>query len=197
MVLKRTVKNSTFRTVRSVRRQETEEEDRSAIKPPRQIHPLLLADKGNATVAMDRVEYDHKVIDRLNSGSYRELRRDPTAAIERKLQQKLLSLHRSGNITEQLYRQLHPSNSRCPRFFGQPKIHKKETPLRPIVASRGGPTYNTARHLAKIPCPLVGNTSITSRIQMNSRPSSKISGCSQATSWSALMSSRSSPVSHL
>ena len=93
-----------------------------------------------------------------NSGSYRELRRDPKAAIERKLQQKLLSLHRSGNITEKMYRQLRPSNSRCPRFFGQPKIHKKETPLRPIVASRGGPTYNTARHLAKILRPLVGNT---------------------------------------
>ena len=57
-----------------------------------------------------------------------------------------------------MYRQLRPSNLRCPRFFGKPKIHKKETPLRPIVASRGGPTYNTARHLAKILRPLIGNT---------------------------------------
>ncbi|XP_022093238.1 uncharacterized protein LOC110980660 [Acanthaster planci] len=135
-------------------------EDRSAIKSlcqDKSIH-ILLADKGNATVVMDRVEYDQKIMDILNSGSYRELRIDPTVAIERKLQQKLLSLHRSGNITEQLYRQLRPSNSRCPRFFGQPKIHKKETPLRPIVASRGGPTNNTARHLAKILRPLVGNS---------------------------------------
>ncbi|XP_022105762.1 uncharacterized protein LOC110987380 [Acanthaster planci] len=57
-----------------------------------------------------------------------------------------------------LYRQLQPSSTRCPRFFGQPKIHKTSIPLRPIVASRGGPTYNTARHLTKILHPLVGNT---------------------------------------
>jgi hypothetical protein len=95
----------------------TTREDRSAIKSPRQnkyIH-ILLADKGNATAVMDWVEYDHKVMDILNSDSYRELWRDPMAAIERKLQQKLLSLHCSGNITEQLYRQLRPSKQSSSR----------------------------------------------------------------------------------
>ncbi|XP_038054619.1 uncharacterized protein LOC119726835 [Patiria miniata] len=33
-----------------------------------------------------------------------------------------------------------------------------EIPLRPIVASRGSPTYNTAQHLAKILRPLVGHS---------------------------------------
>ena len=107
---------------------------------------------------MDKMEYDRKVADILNSASYRELQKDPTQSIERRLQQKLLSLQRSGNITQPLYRQLRPSNSKCPRFFGQPKIHKEDVPLRPIVASRGGPTYDTAKHLAKILCPLVRNT---------------------------------------
>ena len=135
-------------------------QEQSAIKSLRQdktIH-VLRADKGNATVIMDKSEYDRKVADILHSDCYRELRKDPTPSVERKLQHKLLSLQRSGNIPQPLYRQLRPSHSKCPRFFGQPKIHKVDVPLRPIVASRGGPTYNTARHLAKILHPLVGNT---------------------------------------
>ena len=135
-------------------------QDLSAIKALRQdksIH-ILRADKGNATVVMDTSSYNNKVRDILDSSCYRELRKDPTPALERRLQQKLLSLQRSGNIPQPLYRQLRPSNSKCPRFFGQPKIHKTDVPLRPIVATRGGPTYDTARHLAKILKPLVGNT---------------------------------------
>ena len=105
-------------------------QERSAIKALRQdksIH-ILRADKGNATVVMDKTEYDHKVADILNSNCYRKLRRDPTPSIERQLQHKLLSLQRSGNISQSLYRLLRPSNSKCPRFFGQPKIHKKDVP---------------------------------------------------------------------
>ena len=43
-------------------------------------------------------------------------------------------------------------------FLGQVKINKADTPLRLIVASRGGPTYNWNRKLAKILHSLVGNT---------------------------------------
>lgn len=38
---------------------------------------ILPADKGNATVIMDRTTYSKKVQDILNSGSYRPLRKDP------------------------------------------------------------------------------------------------------------------------
>ena len=62
------------------------------------------------------------------------------------------------NIPYNLYRQLLSSCARSPRFFGQLKIHKPVVPLRPIVATQGGPTYNTARHLANILRPLVGNS---------------------------------------
>ena len=57
-----------------------------------------------------------------------------------------------------LYRRLHLSASTCPKFYGLPKIHKPNDPLRPIVASRGSTTYNLAQHLTKILKPLVSNT---------------------------------------
>ncbi|XP_071801298.1 uncharacterized protein [Asterias amurensis] len=121
------------------------------------IH-ILPADKGNATVIMDRTEYTDKVSNILSSGSYRPLPKDPTPSIEKRVASKLLSIHRSGALSVPLYRRLRPSSSTCPRFFGNPKIHKPEVPLRPIVASRESPTYDTAKYLAKVLRPLVGLT---------------------------------------
>ena len=43
-----------------------------------------------------------------------------------------------------------------PKFYGLPKIHKLDTPLRPIVSSCGSVTYGMAKELAKILKPLVG-----------------------------------------
>ena len=42
-----------------------------------------------------------------------------------------------------------------PKFYGLPKIHKPDTPLRPIVSSCGSATYGVAKELAKILKPLV------------------------------------------
>ena len=45
-----------------------------------------------------------------------------------------------------------------PKFYGLPKIHKPDTPLRPIVSSRGLVTYGVAKVLHKILKPLVGRS---------------------------------------
>ena len=150
-------------------RSNTSQQEKTAIKAlklDKSIH-ILSADKGNATVVMSTIEYDHKVTDILSTDTYRCLPKNPTPTIERKITNKLRSLHQSQTINTPLYRHLKPSGSACPRFFGQPKIHKPGVPLRPIVSSRGGPTYNTARHLTKILHPLVGLTPhhITNSIQ--------------------------------
>ena len=46
-----------------------------------------------------------------------------------------------------------------PRIYGLPKIHKLGIPLRPIVDTRGSPTYKLVKFLANKLNPLVGNTS--------------------------------------
>ncbi len=107
---------------------------------------------------MNRTDYDGKVKDILSTSTYRKLKNDPTASTERKVTKHLLGLRKSESLSANLYRRLHPSASTCPKFYGLPKIHKPDVPLRPIVASRGSPTYNLAQHLTKILKPLVGNT---------------------------------------
>ena len=43
-----------------------------------------------------------------------------------------------------------------PKLYGTPKIHKNNTPLRPIASSCCSITYNAAQYLASILTPLVG-----------------------------------------
>ena len=104
------------------------------LKRDSSIH-ILTVDKGNATVIMDRSQYTAKVSDILSSNSYRPLKKNPIPSIEKRVASKLIALHRADALTIQLYRHLRPSSSSCPRFFGQPKIHKPDVPLCPIVAS--------------------------------------------------------------
>ena len=51
-------------------------------------------------------------------------------------------------LSQKVYDHLRPSATVCPKFYGLPKIHKPDVPLRPIVASQGSPTYNLAKYLA-------------------------------------------------
>ncbi|XP_071476521.1 uncharacterized protein [Diadema antillarum] len=135
-------------------------EERTAVKTLQSnasIH-IIQADKGNATVVMDKTQYEQKIQDILHTPTYTELKRDLTPATERKLNAKLLELHRSNALPQQLYFRLRASSSRCPILFGQPKIHKPSVPLRPIISTRGSPCYETAKHLSDILQPLVGNT---------------------------------------
>ena len=53
-------------------------------------------------------------------------------------------------IDQKLYYKLKPTDSPAPQFYGLPKIHKPETPIRPIVSYTGTPLYNLSKHVAEI-----------------------------------------------
>ena len=53
---------------------------------------------------------------------------------------------------------MYPTGCVPPKFYGLPKIHKPDTPLRPTVSSCGLVTYGVAKELAKILKPLVGKS---------------------------------------
>ena len=54
-----------------------------------------------------------------------------------------------------IYRRMYPTGASSPKFYGLPKIHKKDILLRPIVSSIGSVTYGVAKELARILKPLV------------------------------------------
>jgi len=130
---------------------------------------ILPADKGNATVVMDRDVYDQKIRTLLEDDTYTKLRRDPTKRIETDLQKTLKELSDNGELDPLLYKhQLRPVDCRPPYLYGMPKVHKKDIPLRPIVSTIGSPTYALAKHLAKVIAPLAGQTSLSSRTLLTS-----------------------------
>ena len=61
-----------------------------------------------------------------------------------------------GGLSDEVNRRLYPTGAGSPKFYGLPKIHKPNIPLRPIISSIAKVTYNTAKELAKILKPLEG-----------------------------------------
>ena len=51
---------------------------------------------------------------------------------------------------------MYPTGASPPKFYGLPKIHKKNIPLRSIVSSIGSVSYGVAKELSKIIKPLMG-----------------------------------------
>ena len=54
---------------------------------------------------------------------------------------------------------MYPMGCAAPEFYGLPKIHKPDTPLRPIVSTYRLVTCGVAKELTKILKPLVGKSS--------------------------------------
>ena len=71
---------------------------------------ILPADKGRVTVVMDRTDYHDKMNELVNDKqTSEELKRDPTPALQRKLNSKLLKLKKTDAIDIRRYYRL-----RCP-----------------------------------------------------------------------------------
>ena len=120
---------------------------------------ILTADKGVAMVVLDKEEYIKKAKHLLNQPTYKKIAEDPTSKQKARLIKLLKNIKAEGGITEDKYKKMYPTGAGAPKFYGLPKIHKQDTPLRPIVSSTGTVSYNTAKELASILKPLVGLSS--------------------------------------
>jgi hypothetical protein len=132
------------------------------------------ADKGNAVVIQDLVDYKRKVSDLLAKGDkFSRLNENVTRLRETRLQNQLRNLHaptihdipeekrdpkkeyRKHRLTDEVYNRILPCGSRAGVLYGLPKIHKTGTPLRPIISAVKTYNYELAKHLDEILKPLV------------------------------------------
>ena len=136
---------------------------------------IVPADKGRSVLVMDKDEYQEKVSVLLNdTNTYLKIidkRSNPTSNVEKELNKLLLNIKEEkddsgAQIGPQLYKKLHSSNSTPASFYGLPKIHKPERPLRPITSSIGSPTYAVSKHLVSI-LPLFGEIASLSKTAQN------------------------------
>ena len=120
---------------------------------------VLTADKGVTLVVMDRSDYTKKAKELLeDTNTYRTIQSDPTNKLKNKLINMLRKMKADTGMQENTYTKMYPTGASSPKFYGLPKIHEKNMPLRPIVSSIGSVTYGVAKELARIIKPLMGNS---------------------------------------
>ena len=100
------------------------------------------ADKGGSIVIMDREDYISKAKAHLsNELYYKKLSADPTCNIRSTISSYVDHLLVREHITKTMAEFLQPPiQPRTPVFYGLPKIHKENTPLRPIASANDSPT---------------------------------------------------------
>ena len=136
-------------------------EERKALQDLKKCREIkiLPADKGRVTVVMNSSDYHNKILALLeDTNTYEKLKSDPTTKYKNSLAKILRNLRDNDKITRNVWQKLYPTSCEIPKFYGLPKIHKKDNPLRPIVSSIGSVSYESARFLSKILGPLVGKT---------------------------------------
>lgn len=109
---------------------------------------------------MDSHDYEQKVFSLLNDNNvYFKLKTksNPLNKITKDVNAFVHKLFKDKKIMKDKYYWLHCSKGVMPRFYGLPKIHKINVPLRPIVSFINSPTYNLSKFLAHIINNLVTN----------------------------------------
>ena len=98
---------------------------------------------------MDRQDYINKANHLLNQNTYKVITKDPTNTIKNKLINILKTIKTKSGLGTNTYKSMYPTGCVPPKFYGLPKIHKPDTPLRPIVSSCGSVTYGVPKNLLK------------------------------------------------
>lgn len=132
-------------------------EENEALKRLREREDVIIlpADKGKATVILDRAEYQRKLRSLLDDGPYRPAQRDPGPKLRRDLRSVLVRAVDEGRLTRAEHIRLCPTHFQTPHIFGLPKVHKAGLPLRPIVSLRDSVLAPISRVLAAVMKPFV------------------------------------------
>ena len=94
---------------------------------------ILPADKGQVTVVMNKKEYNEKCQHLLGDGkTYQKLKGDPARKFKVEIVSILKEFKEREVISSELHKKLYPTVDQPPRFYGLPKVYKKDTPLRPL-----------------------------------------------------------------
>ena len=76
--------------------------------------------------------------------------KDPTNTTQTKVNDLIKIWEKKNYINDSMAKSLKSDNPLPARFYGLPKIHKPNNPLRPIVSFCGSPTYNLASFYSKM-----------------------------------------------
>jgi hypothetical protein len=115
---------------------------------------IVPADKGCATVVINRNDYMEKVRTHLDDRTtYTELDEDKSNDLRKTLNAYLKKLFDSKLFTKNEYFKLFANAAIIPLFYALIKTHKIGNPIRPIVSFIGSPSYKVARFISDLLTP--------------------------------------------
>lgn len=127
--------------------------ERNALKQLQSNRDIIIkkADKNSGIVVMNKETYENKVYEMLrDTNTYKPLETEDNEIVKNKVNNLLMKLMQEDYITEKQYRNLTAYKVKTPIFYGIPKIHKNNNPLRPIVSQIDGPTYRMNKYIHEL-----------------------------------------------
>ena len=100
---------------------------------------MTKADKGNSVVILNRDDYVSKCDAFLNNNDFEVMTKDPTTKFQNQLK---ATVAKCGSVLSAADKwKLFNMNPLPPRFFGLPKTHKPNIPIRPVVSHFTAPCH--------------------------------------------------------
>ena len=97
---------------------------------------------------MKNDEYIQKSYDFINNNGIIKINMDPTQNYKTEINEAINnSLNLFDDITKRIIKQINPQ---APQFNGLHKIHKQNTPIRPLINFKTSPGYKMAKKIAII-----------------------------------------------
>ena len=120
-------------------------------------HELLAVpfDKGVGICVMKQEDYHAKMDTIIQLPQFekyvkpRKNAKHPVLKEQERIHDILKDLHEEGKIDEALYHQLNPRGSQPARLYGLAKVHKKNTPVRPVLSMPGSAYHRVGKYVAK------------------------------------------------
>nr|VZI36669.1 unnamed protein product [Spirometra erinaceieuropaei] len=123
---------------------------------------VLPADKGRSTVVLDKADYIQKANTLLDDRqAYLQCDDEPMRKLLTQLDKTLAEMQTNKVISKSVRLAVKPTDAAAPRFYGLPRVHKVDVPLRPIVSLRGTSTFNLAKWLFRHLRPLTSGATTT------------------------------------
>ena len=107
-------------------------------------------DKGCGFCVMKKSTYREKLDEVLNSDQFQKIEVAKDEIViknEKQINNSLQNLMKQGKISDKIYQGLRSTGSQPARLYGLAKVHKKDTPLRPVLSIPGSSYENLNRFL--------------------------------------------------
>ena len=98
---------------------------------------ILSADNEVALVVLNNQDYMDTSKNLLEQSTYRPIPADPTNKYKAKLGDILKRIKEDSAMDNNIYRKMYVKGMCSPKFYSLSEIHKKHTPLRPILSQLG------------------------------------------------------------